>query len=183
MMRMTIWAMAIAAVVGGCAAPGHVTLVTWRDYLGIGRSSDPNEAVYIVDGREVGKGREGLRVVIARLKTLPVGSEVYLYPYEQCRPPDAHLDPMRGYGQPRFMPFELMADMHYELRRAVLRRHLSAWAAWRPPATDARRNDPAVRARTRRILFPSSVFIDDMGEYPSRVWRYLRMSEPKKPGS
>ena len=50
---------------------------TWKNY---GETSKPADAVYIWDGKEVGSGNAGFQSVLSRLRKLPRGSTVLLYP-------------------------------------------------------------------------------------------------------
>lgn len=50
---------------------------TWKNY---GETSKPADAVYIWDGKEVGSGNAGFQSVLSRLRKLPRGSKVLLYP-------------------------------------------------------------------------------------------------------
>ncbi len=58
-------------------AKGFVAYFTWRDFQGVG---DPARAVYVWQGRDVGAGKEGFAVVLAKLRGLPKGSKVLMYP-------------------------------------------------------------------------------------------------------
>ena len=58
--------------------------ITWAEYDGI-KNKDPKEAVYIVNGQQVGKGTEGFSKVLAKLRALPRGSTVYVYPDNRLR--------------------------------------------------------------------------------------------------
>jgi len=50
---------------------------TWKNY---GEASEPCDAVYIWDGKEVGRGEVGFESILSRLRQLPRGSTVLLYP-------------------------------------------------------------------------------------------------------
>ena len=58
--------------------------ITWAGFDGI-KNNNPKEAVYIVNGQRVGKGEEGFSHVLAKLRGLPMGATVYVYPDNRLR--------------------------------------------------------------------------------------------------
>lgn len=86
--------------------------ITWKNYDGFG---DPEEAIYVWNGREVGKGLEGFVEVLSRLDKIKPGSKVAIFP---CYPGRVrgHLD-----EPARVIPFSEFWGL---LREVVYRRNL-----------------------------------------------------------
>jgi hypothetical protein len=55
----------------------YAATITWREFDGYG---DPERAVYVYDGEEVGRGHDGLEEVLRRLRRLPAHSRVLMHP-------------------------------------------------------------------------------------------------------
>jgi hypothetical protein len=51
--------------------------LTFRDYDGLG---DPERALFIWQGQEIGRGSTGLQMVIQEMENLPPGSRILIYP-------------------------------------------------------------------------------------------------------
>jgi hypothetical protein len=65
--------------------PKYNAYLTWSGYDGGG---DPQEAIYLWQGKQVGKGSAGFQEVISRLEHLPPGSRVLVFPeyWEGAKP-------------------------------------------------------------------------------------------------
>ena len=54
-------------------------MLTWKSFEA-GSSTDPEDAVYVLDGRTIGAGRAGLEQVLRELEARPMGLEIYIFP-------------------------------------------------------------------------------------------------------
>ena len=126
--RFAIWCVAIG-VLGSCAVlvsvywlharphhrwvkinygdpmPRFDAYLTWRDYDGWDYDKDIRGEVLLVwNGVEVGRGRSAEHEVVRRLKKLPLGSRVLIYPrYElEEAPCETRIYPLPIYGGPDF---------------------------------------------------------------------------------
>jgi len=96
--------------------------LTWVNFTGW-RDEDPDEAVYVYNDKQLGKGREGFELVLAELRRLPPGTEVTIYPFTAF-----HAYGDSGYHSPqpvRRVPYMSMPDLSDELRRIVAERKLN----------------------------------------------------------
>jgi hypothetical protein len=59
------------------AKPAYDVYLTWKDYDGTG---DAERAIFIWQGREVGKGSDGFRQIIAEMKKLRPKSRILVFP-------------------------------------------------------------------------------------------------------
>ena len=75
----------------------YAAYLTWKNYDGYG---DPEDAVFVWNGKEVGKGSEGLESVIGEMKKLPRGSRILVFPSYAVDLPLTKLS-----GNPRVYPF------------------------------------------------------------------------------
>jgi hypothetical protein len=94
---------------------GHY--LTWQEYEGTG---SPDEAVYVWDGKALGRGKEGFAKVLALLDALPAKSRVLIYPdYRSVGVPFP-----RNPGPRRVMPFAAADDLWDAFERVVEMRNL-----------------------------------------------------------
>lgn len=129
-MKISLCGLAVlVTVMVGCGAPEKTSLVTWENYDGKG---DPNRAVYTLDGQRMGKGEDGWRAVLSRLKELSPGGTVYIYP---CYPMEDDIwDGRRWERGRRKMPFQ-----HHRSRRSgdlaviAMDNELRIWFTLGPP--------------------------------------------------
>lgn len=75
-------------------APTYDAYFTWKDYDG---TSSEEQALYIWCGKELGRGKEGLRKILDRLRALPKRSKVLVYPRYDMD--------WEEYGPSRFFPW------------------------------------------------------------------------------
>ena len=91
--------------------------LTWQEYEGTG---SPDEAVYVWDGKALGRGKEGFERVLALLGALPQKSRVLIYPdYRACGVPK-----QRSLGPRRVMPFAAGENLWHAFERVVETRNL-----------------------------------------------------------
>lgn len=92
------------------SGPARVHQLTWTNYTG---TESPEQAIYLFDGEECGRGSEGLASVFRMMESLPRGSVLVIYPdYTDHRPSD---------------PFRIVPYSHrkHELRELVSRRGIA----------------------------------------------------------
>jgi len=58
----------------------HDVYFTWRDYTGDSRRIEREKTLYIWNGEEMGHGEKGFENALSRLRAMPRGSRVLLYP-------------------------------------------------------------------------------------------------------
>jgi hypothetical protein len=94
--------------VGKTQPPKHDAYLTWREYSGIG---DAGKAIYIFNGKDLGRGTEGLGRVIAELGRLPKGTVLLIYP--------VYPFPQEGLSGPnRMWPFLDRRNEFYDMVKA-----------------------------------------------------------------
>lgn len=59
------------------SSQSYAAVLTWTNY---DRWNDPDEAVYLLNGKPTGTGDAGLRAALARLHELPAGARLLIYP-------------------------------------------------------------------------------------------------------
>lgn len=83
MSRITIWAAsaAVASWAVGCSGTPNqgrcMHTLTWDGYSGI---ENPRDARYLFDGQSMGIGKPGFDAALSRIKELPSGSRLLIYP-------------------------------------------------------------------------------------------------------
>ena len=88
--------------------------LTWTNYRGIG---DPDLAVYVWNGQDIGQGAPGFQTVLQHLKALKDGASVLIYPMYPY-PTEAPSGPNRMYT---FDPY----DQRGAFSQLVTQKHLS----------------------------------------------------------
>jgi len=59
--------------------PDGTVLLTWRQFDGAALN-DPQEARYVLNGKQIGRGYSGFLEVIEAVRNLPHGTELWVYP-------------------------------------------------------------------------------------------------------
>jgi hypothetical protein len=87
--------------------------LTWTNY-DAAHSTDPEGAIYVFNGEDIGRGSEGFQSVLKRLGDLPRGSMLLIYPEETV------LKFYAGTGlawlEPTSSPFVQSARLHSDLK-------------------------------------------------------------------
>ena len=102
-------------------------VITWSD-SGDDSHLDPEQASYVCNGKRVGTGRRGFDAVLARLRSLPEGSDVCVYPDYVLRPIDGQDFPLSG-ERLMSVPFRATEELHRQFMQAVRARSLHVWCA------------------------------------------------------
>jgi hypothetical protein len=97
----------VEAVREGVIVP-HDAYLTWTNFTGRG---DRNEAVYIWNGSELGKGKEGLEKVFQHMRGMREGARLLVYPVYPY-PDEGSSGPFRGY------PFDQQQGTFSEIARS-----------------------------------------------------------------
>ena len=147
-----------------CAKNEHSdgpALLTWRQYNG-DTMDDPREAIYILNGREIGHGDVGFLKVLEAIQGLPRKTELWVYPdkavleqnlstegsVEDAFPYDEEVLP---YGKST-VPFRGNHTLMSELRKITQERDIAIWYLAAAPGKittssgdDLRMNDASLK--------------------------------------
>lgn len=105
-----------------------VTL-TWKDYDGISEQ-DPDKATYILNGAIIGQGSKGFTTVIKRLREIPEGSELLIFPDNTLL--DAQGSECIGVT-PDPVPFRGIPKLYQKLKSVAIEQNIEVWYFAAPP--------------------------------------------------
>lgn len=86
-------------------------VLTWKDY-DYDSGDNPENAIFILSGKELGKGKKGIDILIEHLRELPNGTTIYVFPRE-FDPNDEV--PAFGVNRMLFYPFTVESPRIYEV--------------------------------------------------------------------
>ena len=116
-------------------APKVTAELTWTGY-GTGQK-DPDAALYILDGKAMGKGEVGFELAMETIARLPEGSELFIYPdgsveWERFDAKGGRLWPS---GHEADVPFRFKVTLIQRMQAVTRQRRIKAWYLAGPPGT------------------------------------------------
>ena len=135
--------LSLAFALTGCVCTGKAVReqdatvsLTWRGFDGK-KAADPETAVYLLDGKSMGRGRIGFEAVLQQLATLPKDTQLNVFPDHRVL---GRLAPLGNQSiaslleeRPESVPFRLYSDGHEAFRETVARSGLVVWYFAYPP--------------------------------------------------
>lgn len=134
-MRFILTTILTLLVLSGCfsipkslnKSPKIATL-TWEGYDGVGKN-DPSNALYIFNGKKIGKGCEGFNDLIKEIRKLPFNSKILIYPDRYVLDlvrdmTGSEWTPISGIDP---VPFRRILNQYQKLREIARERKLKIW--------------------------------------------------------
>lgn len=121
--------------------------LTWAQFDGR-KQSDPQEAIYLLDGKTIGKGDKGFESVLRELESFPPGSKVMVYPDNDVW----GFFGLGGYGwessqEPTSVPFRHSGILVERFKQTATRKGIEIWYLAGPPGSYVMKNGEEIKIR------------------------------------